>query len=505
MVPQGGSPDTLADAQKHSNTGYCAEAAAQVDSSKEVPEVSGGSPSAEGDGKAEDPGVPSGSPAPPEESQDKFEETLKNSVQSLLQESAAPGDDMTQRYQSVNDVIEKAEKELDELEKYEQTRQVTPKKPQQQPQACAGDEAAGGTHGRFAKGDLDLQKVVDTENPHFGSRTPVGQRFTRWLAKKAQNQVDFERSMDPLQFKLNWAKGEYEHAKISRLHTEGHEEQYLKHGRLYPLARIVVEKGGRDSPEAVKDAVLLAKKCVQLGYPFVETDAFTGSLHYMYFEQHFNDIVHQKWVKKMEQRAVEDQDGEGSGGEGDGGDAGRVGEEVPAKAGRHGQATAKAKAKAKPTPRGGGEVPVKDISSSDKALNKARKVVGQAQTAQASGRSIADAIVQGGDWEWARTPQVQGILKTALADIDTLSSRQDSLAQLLFMNTDQKGVKSKLTAADIELQGEALSNTLEGKVTLLMSIVQQAMKAKTIFSGGSGNDAASASGSLPHPKRAKRS
>ena len=273
---------------------------------------------------------------------------------------------------------------------------------------------------KFEKGDRQCKDAVEKGDCYFAMRSALGQRLQRDL-KKPKIKKLYVNAEDKEEWKRNWCKRQYKDAiRRLRTNTKSVTEEWLSKGKCVSFLRMCYEEGGprgQYDPETIEDCARTARRCIRMGYPFVQVDEQNGKVKYMWFSHEYSDKFQKKWEEVETQNELK---GDTSGRDLKGGEkpknAVTGGGSAEDMADEEGDDEEDEAAEAETT-----TTPKKERSPAQIALTFARRTVVSIQSTLASAKSLSEDIesTEGGDgdWAWARTPAVQGKIDEAIKEI----------------------------------------------------------------------------------------
>lgn len=330
-----------------------------------------------------------------------------------------------------------------------------------------GDAAAGPPCGRNITGAQQVIKAVEENEGIFAARSALGQQFSRALLKDTLLKKQHEEATDKQSVKTWWVNREYQKAKalVQKHYSTSRVDQHSKNGKLVSFLKMLYLEGGpqgQHDPETIQNCKVMAQKCIDLGYPYVQVDPMHKGVKYLYFELQVRETFQKVWKEKM----VNDPDA-----------APQPRPSTipspkpkpkPDKANANKDITGKS---GKPT----NNKKDANFAGVNKSLQEAKKEMTALQGCISSASSLLSTIKAGGEWTWARSEAIQGETTKML---ENLESRVGAipLYGLLRLQVEPKDIKKKLSAADLQMQSTKIKNLhLDGQA--LTEKVQAAMRA----------------------------
>jgi hypothetical protein len=332
-------------------------------------------------------------------------------------------------------------------------------------------------------------------------RTPVGQRFGRYLRANVAKMAEYKLlvgTQAQMSFKVNWAEAELALVQETQTHSKSLTVTGSTSASMFSFGRIVQEEGGWEDRSAIKAALTYCKKCALMGTPWVQFNNMTERYDFNYVSTAKRTDFAQSWETKKSTTSSNDEVANVA-------EASVEAAETPIKASSTrstssssiGVPKLKAKGKAKPSSSTSTSTPTIDVEGAEKTpLKPIKRKDGKESDEPCSAKRIrkeADSILVSFDkariayqsslnscsemilaidedpsWEWANGSK-RASLEKAMTEA---AASKGQLVQEMMLH-DVGFIKGKYAAQDIINRSSMEMPTLQLHITAMRKILQK--------------------------------
>eukprot|EP00959_Pyramimonas_sp_CCMP1952_P185448 3877688-Pyramimonas_sp.AAC.1 len=247
-------------------------------------------------------------------------------------------------------------------------------------------------------------------------RSAIGNKFYRMRNEDSEYgrklKAGWEAASNKTAFKTQWVNETWsKEIKEFRRTIQEHSQDWREKGRLVSFMKMLYLEGGPEGqkdPQTIADCRVTALQCVQLGYPYVQSDPANGSTKFLHFELQYQEKFKEMWQQVSEQTREQAME--------NGGNAAPGGPPAPAP-----------KPRAKPKPAG------PEVAS----LNYAKKFTTTAQLSITAAEKLLEKIKKADDqspYAWMNNQGVLDMIEKPLLKVDR-AIKKNALAEMLLAQT----------------------------------------------------------------------
>ena len=97
-----------------------------------------------------------------------------------------------------------------------------------------------------------------------------------------------------------WARDKYKGiVNTHRVQSTSHQEDWVKRGRCVSFLKMLELEGGptgHSDEETIRNCTTHCIKCIEMGHPFVQVDAFHKGVQFLHFEMGYNERFTETWT-----------------------------------------------------------------------------------------------------------------------------------------------------------------------------------------------------------------
>lgn len=316
--------------------------------------------------------------------------------------------------------------------------------------------------GDNSEADAELKMFAEGASEGFDLRCPLGWRFSRECGKDPAycKLGRFQKAA----FRKQWADAKQEELLEQQIYTEKHSKVDISKGTYRSLLWVLKNEGGSKSKSAQRSTLAFAKKCHQLGEPWVVNNPMFDRLDYLVMQSGFKEEFGTAWTMQKT----------GTVNGTSGGSAASSSAALTPNASGKPQGEPPASGKPQGSNKGGKKEPLPSPRTNDKKettlLAKANKTKSLFMSSTSMALQLFRNVENSKEWNWAVGCKVLDCTKEAMTEIEELL-KSNSMANSFF--TDPKYNELKKRMPELEEYIPVIPATFDEPIARLSKLVSK--------------------------------